>query len=174
MVAGLRYRLTQPTALDGVNHVGELDTSTAGDRGCYFYDLSKDIVFFDSPLAGCKWERIGVVVFDETVLTRMIKWGNNNGSYFIPEERKDMAKQLENLRRLTLSPARAVEEEEAKLKAARAAEERAATCERERAATRERARVTREREREAACRRSLYSSESECEGATTPNRHDAY
>ena len=55
MVAGVRYRLTQPTALYQVIDKRELDTYTAGEHGCYFYDLSKDTVYFDSP-AYCKWE----------------------------------------------------------------------------------------------------------------------
>ena len=63
----------------------------------------------------------------------MIKWGKHSRKNVCPcDTKKDMAEQLEKLRRLTLPPARATEEE-AELKAARAAEEREAKRERERA-----------------------------------------
>ena len=94
----------------------DVDTYTAGQHGCYFYEPPKDKVYFESPLASWTWEPIGVVVFDETVLQRMIKWGNTNWFHFLPDEKKDMAKKFKELR--------AVVEEYAKPEAARVADER--------------------------------------------------
>ena len=75
MVGG-RYRLTETifSNLPPISFV--VDVYTACERGCYFHQPNEDTVCFEplgSPFTRMKWERIGAVDFDETIVTRMIR-----------------------------------------------------------------------------------------------------
>ena len=101
-VAGGRYRSTGTSIAHLPPSVSEVDVYTACERGCYFHHPRDDIVYFDTPRGSShmKWERIGAVDFDATIVKRMIHDTRGERSKVLPSFKNEVLASLKRLQAL--------------------------------------------------------------------------